>query len=385
MLSIFSKISKLKPEEREPYNRMNTHFNSRATLYLSLMCTALLSGSMLIGYLSHMGGATGVDEFWIILPYHITAAVLSSMVFIAMKVIQKKKMTRHIATDILSVFQICLIMTLFLISSHVEIPVIGIKNINVFIIAMFALTFILRLNITITLTLEILFTAAAVSFLLYEKNEISNFYPSLINILCSFVVSLYAAFMYYNARADSYIAARKLENLASSDHLTRLHNRRSFDAYIESEWQRAYNEQQSIALLFIDVDHFKRYNDLYGHLEGDQCLCAVAEILSKSIRKSDFAARYGGEEFVVEMTGANIQSAQRVADNILSAIRIKHIPHSDSVVPYVSLSIGCMICIPSSSDSAQMADFIKQADCALYMAKEQGRNRIVFHPETQYI
>ncbi|MCL1906001.1 MAG: GGDEF domain-containing protein, partial [Clostridiales bacterium] len=247
---------------------------------------------------------------------------------------------------------------------------------------MFALGFFLRFRISVTLVLEALYVVAVVLFLFIEKSYIPNFYPSLINVVCSFVLASCAAFMYWNSRKNNFLSTKKLETLASSDYLTRLHNRRSFDAYIECEWQHVRNENLCISLFFIDVDHFKKYNDFYGHPEGDKCLCAIADIIATSVRKSDFAARYGGEEFVVSLTGANEEIAKRVANDILNAMRDHKIPHEASVVPYVTLSIGCMICHPGKRGDIGMEDFMQMADDALYMAKEQGRDRIVFHPES---
>ena len=351
-------------------------------MLLSVVVIILLSGSMLVGYFSSTAGAEGVDEFWLILPYHITCIALSFIVFIAMLVLRKKQLPHHFMSNILSIVQICSIMLLFLISAHAEIQVLGIKNINTFIIVMFALGLLLRFSIRMTLLLQAGFTAVIVIFLIAEKHDISNFYPSIVNIICAYVISSLSSFTYWSTRKKHFLLTKSLEFLATSDPLTRLHNRRSFDVYFEREWQRAMDENLYITLFFIDVDNFKKYNDLYGHLQGDKCLCTIADTLASAVRKNDFAARYGGEEFVVSVSGDNTDVAHRIADEMLDTLRKKNIPHGDSVAHHVTMSIGCMIHRPGKTDGISMQSFIRMADEALYMAKEQGRNRIVFHPES---
>jgi len=374
-------INKLSPEDQVEFDRMNTEYNSRVTLFLSGITALMLSAAMAVGYVSYTSGAKGVDEFWLVLPYHIACIALSVVACFTIAFIRRKQLQRNLISDVVSVVQICMLMLIFQISSHVEIRIIGIKNINAMIIVMFALGFFLRYRIGLTLILEAAFTSATIAFLFIEKNDISNFYPSVINIICSFVVASFAAVLYWDSRKSHFLSTKRLELLATSDALTRLHNRRSFDVYIERAWRRAGSANHYIMLFFIDVDHFKRYNDIYGHIEGDKCLCAIADTISASVRKNDFVARYGGEEFVVTLTGENTEIAERVAEEMLNALREQNIPHGDSVAPYITISIGCMICKPDQHGTAGMDELIKKADAALYMAKDQGRNRLVMHPD----
>lgn len=377
----FEGRSRLSREDQAEFDRINTEYNSRVTIFLSAVSASLLSASMTVGYISYTSGAEGVEEFWLVLPYHVACIALSLAIFFMMLVVRKKHIQRCFLSELVSVVQIAIIMILFLISSHVEIPVTGIKNINVLIIAIFAVGFFLRFRIGVTLGLVAFYVSAVVALLFTEKQDISNFYPSLINMICSFVVASFAAFLYWDSRKNQFISTKRLELLATSDSLTRLHNRRSFDVYIEQEWRRAANEKLYLILFFIDVDSFKNYNDLYGHVEGDRCLSSVADAISASVRKNDFAARYGGEEFVVTMTGDNAGMAERVGRHMLEAMRGLNIPHGDSVAPYVTLSIGCMIRRPDEPGELSLSEFIEKADAALYMAKEQGRDRFVIHPD----
>lgn len=164
---------------------------------------------------------------------------------------------------------------------------------------------------------------------------------------------------------------QQLQGLASLDGLTRIANRRSFDAYL----QRCINQQTPVALVICDVDYFKRYNDTYGHQEGDKCLISVAKTLQQGVRRNDFVARYGGEEFVIVLPNAELSMAYEVLGNIQQQISKLNIPHvASDVSSHVTLSFGVI----SLSDlkEATSKSLVEQADKALYQAKRQGRNQI---------
>jgi diguanylate cyclase (GGDEF)-like protein len=166
-------------------------------------------------------------------------------------------------------------------------------------------------------------------------------------------------------------AEDKLEELATTDALTGLRNRRKFDAEIETEWQRAARHKIPIALLMIDADHFKSYNDSFGHQAGDQVLVGIAICISDSVRRaSDCAARYGGEEFAVLLPGLSPAQALGIAETI----RLKFQGWSDGPT-VATLSIGVASIIPSTS--TDWAVLLKAADNALYAAKANGRNLCV--------
>lgn len=168
----------------------------------------------------------------------------------------------------------------------------------------------------------------------------------------------------------------RLEKLSYLDSLTGIPNRRFFDLSLEKEWGRAYREKSSLALIFIDVDCFKLYNDYYGHQEGDRCLQQVAEVINSMARRTtDLAARYGGEEFVLLLPDTELQAAQEIAQKTLEAVRNLRIAHKTSPVSQiVTFSAGVHACIPE--DRLAIATFIKQTDKALYKAKKISRNRI---------
>ncbi|MEM9803804.1 MAG: CHASE2 domain-containing protein [Cyanobacteria bacterium P01_D01_bin.56] len=164
---------------------------------------------------------------------------------------------------------------------------------------------------------------------------------------------------------------QQLQGLASLDGLTRIANRRSFDAYL----QRCINQQTQLALVLCDVDYFKRYNDTYGHQEGDRCLISVAKTLQQGIRHSDFVARYGGEEFVIVLPNTELAIACEVLVRIQKQIAKLKIPHvASDVSDHVTLSFG--VIAPSNLQNATSKSLVEQADKALYQAKNKGRNQI---------
>ena len=164
--------------------------------------------------------------------------------------------------------------------------------------------------------------------------------------------------------------------LASIDGLTQIPNRRFFDQFLEQHWLEAKRKQQSLCLILCDVDHFKKYNDTYGHQAGDSCLQQVAKVLSQTVRSQDLAARYGGEEFAIILPNTDAKIAITIAQNINDRLSQLQIPHSSSQASeYVSLSCG--VATTSNNVFPSPQDLIAEADRALYQAKEKGRNRAV--------
>jgi diguanylate cyclase (GGDEF)-like protein len=166
-------------------------------------------------------------------------------------------------------------------------------------------------------------------------------------------------------------AEDKLEELATTDALTGLKNRRKFDTEIDAEWRRAARQQVPLALLMIDADHFKAYNDTFGHQAGDEILIGIAICISDSVRRAgDCAARYGGEEFAVLLPGLTAERALVVAETI----RLKVLQWSgDTAVTTVSIGVASL----TPAAPMEWSDFVSAADKALYAAKANGRNQTV--------
>ena len=170
----------------------------------------------------------------------------------------------------------------------------------------------------------------------------------------------------------------KLEQLTVEDSLTQIANRRAFDLRFNSEWKRCSRENIPLAVVLLDVDFFKVYNDTFGHLAGDDCLKKVASIIKSSAqRDGDLAARYGGEEFVLILPNTNKEECRVIAENIRKKLAELALPHPGSVVgEYVTLSMGAGVVIPDFHGLS--ADFFEKVDKALYQAKSSGRDCLVF-------
>jgi diguanylate cyclase (GGDEF)-like protein len=170
----------------------------------------------------------------------------------------------------------------------------------------------------------------------------------------------------------------QLEKLSRFDPLTDLANRRYFDEFLQSAWSRAQRQRSNVALLMIDIDHFKAYNDHYGHAQGDICIQMVAKAMTDCLRKPEgLVARYGGEEFAVVLPAASLAIAQAAAERIRQGVARQHIVHVGSPGSgELTLSIG-VACMQAGGADASAASLIACADAALYQAKTQGRNAVV--------
>ncbi len=173
-----------------------------------------------------------------------------------------------------------------------------------------------------------------------------------------------------------------LERLVTIDGLTEIPNRRRFDEQLEAEWRRGIRSRQPLSVVLMDVDHFKLYNDNYGHAAGDRCLCAVAKALTGALnRVSDLVARYGGEEFVAVLPNTDREGALLVAENLRAAVEAIAVQHEhSSAAAVVTISLGGASVVPPHQ-GLEAGDLSHAADLGLYDAKESGRNRVVFVDE----
>lgn len=198
------------------------------------------------------------------------------------------------------------------------------------------------------------------------------------------VVGLVSAVLWVSARTveadlmEVVVKRLSLERMAWEDKLTGLANRRRFDAVLADEWRRASRMKVPLSLILLDVDHFKRFNDTYGHTSGDACLTLVGGVLSSTVRRAgDFAARYGGEEFVVLLFHTSRADGLQLGERVRHAIRALKVDHSGSPHGVVTVSMGGATVVPRAEDSPQ--SLVDQADEALYRAKEMGRDRVVWN------
>ncbi|MDE7218851.1 MAG: diguanylate cyclase [Oscillospiraceae bacterium] len=174
-----------------------------------------------------------------------------------------------------------------------------------------------------------------------------------------------------------YNYRKQVERQSMTDQLTGVPNRRQHDRYSSVKWNEATRLQVPFSICMFDIDHFKVFNDTFGHPAGDRVIAAVAKAVSTHLHRStDFFARYGGEEFVAFMMGDDTDKAFAHIKQVRQAVEDLHIPHDPSVSQWVTVSIGGVTVIPQAEST--YASYLKIADTMLYDAKKQGRNRVVW-------
>ncbi len=207
----------------------------------------------------------------------------------------------------------------------------------------------------------------------FSSNE-TNFFIYIGHVLMA-IAGMAGVIIFWLLLGKEY---RKIHHQTVVDALTGIANRRSFSIKIEEEYNRSQRNEVPLSVLMCDIDHFKQYNDNYGHAAGDTCLIQIAQCIKESImRPGDFCARYGGEEFIVILPETTQKGAVKVAETILTNIRQLNLPHQQSPDKIVTLSIGIATYFNNSPKS--YAALVKQADTFLYLAKQNGRNRVERH------
>lgn len=222
-------------------------------------------------------------------------------------------------------------------------------------------------------------TLTLISFIvmevLYQSEPQTRLYHIIFMVAANAVGAYGGYFLEHSARTN-FLINKLLNELAELDGLTGLSNRRTLNIHLDRIWRQAQRDQQDVAVAMIDVDHFKKYNDRYGHAQGDAALRAVADVIAQHARRPlDITARYGGEEFAVVWFHPSAQELPRMAEVLTRAVVALNLPHADSDIGRVSISVGIAMMTPASGQSS--ADLLKAADGALYQAKHQGRNRVV--------
>ncbi|MDH3350439.1 MAG: GGDEF domain-containing protein [Gammaproteobacteria bacterium] len=196
------------------------------------------------------------------------------------------------------------------------------------------------------------------------------------------LVGSYVSYLLERNAREIFEIRRELDRQARTDGLTALHNRRNFDERLKQTWNQAKRDQKNIAIALVDIDHFKLYNDCYGHPQGDRCISAIAGVLASSVnRPLDIVARYGGEEFAIILYDATPSYAETFAHKLCHKVVDLDLEHkASSVSPSVTVSVGVAVTRPSGAVSA--AQLLRRADDALYEAKTKGRNTaVIFRSE----
>jgi diguanylate cyclase (GGDEF)-like protein len=190
------------------------------------------------------------------------------------------------------------------------------------------------------------------------------------------VICVAGAWNLEHARRTAWLEGQRLAETALQDGLTGIHNRRRFDEHLQRAWAQSIRDRKPIALLLADIDHFKAFNDRYGHQAGDEAMKAVAATLARFARRPlDLAARYGGEEFAIILFDSKRADAEILGTEMLDAVQKLAIPHQDSgAAPVLTISLGIACVVPAARRSC--SGLVQLADQALYAAKDGGRNRL---------
>ena len=240
------------------------------------------------------------------------------------------------------------------------------------------------------------FSLAVLAIQIVGVIVLPNFNPRLVWPICSLTMatvafSLCANYVMERDKRRRYLLSERerelvrnlsdlnmqLQQLSRVDVLTALFNRRHFQEYLKDLWTRAKHEGSEVAIVMMDVDHFKLYNDHHGHPAGDECLKMVSGVMQNSLRQpGDMVARYGGEEFIAVLPGASLPLAHQAAERVRQAVEAMAMPHDASpTLPVVTVSLG-VACRNAAEPGITAEGLISQADRALYEAKRQGRNRV---------
>lgn len=223
-----------------------------------------------------------------------------------------------------------------------------------------------------------------------------DLFSSQLNSAFTFLLSIYISILLHRMRINDFINEKtileqharikkmneQLGMMITVDDLTQIYNRRFMNREFPLMLENARRQQLSVAMLMIDIDYFKQYNDLYGHQAGDKCLCRVASIVKDIINEENaLFVRYGGEEFLILLIGMEPENVRALADEIRSGVERAAIPHEDSPEGVVAVSVG--VCCSRGDGEASLNQLIRYADVAMYDAKSAGRNRVSVYLFTQ--
>jgi diguanylate cyclase (GGDEF)-like protein len=244
------------------------------------------------------------------------------------------------------------------------------------ILAIVAVYFVLGIDFRAAIGVNVIAFAAYAVLATMKDMPAVDLTHYLLTISIANIICVAGAYNLEHARRTAWLEGQRLAESALQDGLTGIHNRRRFDDHLQRVWSQCVRERKALALLLVDIDHFKAYNDCYGHQAGDEAMKAVAGTLARFARRPlDLAARYGGEEFAIVLFDVGRGDAERIGDVVLAAVRDLGIPHEASATaPVLTASMGVACVQPLARRS--WAGVVQLADQALYAAKDHGRNRV---------
>ncbi len=385
----FLKINNIPIDFKEEYSAESSRRNFALFYFISVGLLIIESG-LLIFQTIRLGPLLLTIFYFDV---YVMAIIFSGTFTILYTLYKLEKIKKYRSTvDI--IFVLCLITLVLLtciaeLSSNYTLP-----QTTLFVIMMFSISTLIYLNIKAIICLLIggNLTYMLITFL--SVLPIDNKISMSMDYAVLLVVNICVAIVFHNARINTFMKKieieeanrnlqltnqkleklnKQLEHISKTDALTGVLNRLAFNNILKEQWDGAKKGEKPLTAVMIDVDYFKRYNDFYGHIEGDKCLVNVTNAIIKSLRANiDFVFRYGGEEFVCLLPYTDVEGAKAVVGRIMSELKKKALPQSEKG-KFITISCGIHCLTPSESDD--MYEFIEKADDALYYSKQTGRNR----------
>ena len=356
--------------------------------------TLLIELIIIISSLIFKKGIRNEKDVYYYIMYMIFVAVVLFFFIVMIKMAQHPKLgiPACLITYSFSAFMLAWNMGISLLDGNMISYIIALMAISIIAIFKPLARFIIYISVHLTYCICL--------FIFEESNDL--IFVAMINTTIALIVSWLAGYIVYKSHAENFSSQKeveeqssklealntelealngelntvnkKLEYLSQTDGLTGTYNRRMFDEISNSFWEECRDICSSLAVIMIDIDHFKLFNDTYGHQEGDECLKSIVSKIKEVIPQESVLARYGGEEFAILVQNCSIDDALDLAEDIRTKVARLKIPHENSQVkPYVTLSLGVYCENPGSNT---IAEFIGFADKALYKAKKGGRDRV---------
>ena len=363
---------KVPQEYKNEFRERDYRYNNTAFLFAA----ALIFLLVFISFFTSRAALKDVspqsyDTVWPVL----SAMTAVTAVYIVWLVLRRKFTVKFIVCDIFDALFFIAAGALAAFLYYFMVKTAGADRPDIILIAVFFIVLFARFDLRITFGVLTAHFAMCLTVILMAGTQIT------IGIATAYILALYGAALLWIMRVKSFVNEKNFGALIVSDFLTDVRNRRGFDLTLEKAWENALKNGGRLTLYMIDIDNFKRYNDIYGHVEGDRCLKAVAGAIAEALRKGDCVARYGGEEFVVLLIDTQEEFERVIGARIQARVAAKEIRHRDSVTPFLTVSIGCANCCPAEGKFASPTEFVRIADETLYKAKESGRNRIIYHDD----
>jgi diguanylate cyclase (GGDEF)-like protein len=353
----------LEREFRQSY-RDQIHGQLRFNLWLSLLLVGIF---FTIGYVAfdHNLNA-GLDR--------LRAAVVLPSLVLALAVLHSRYYLRvfdPLMQVLAPAFGICVVIEAMIAAEQ------GVSVFSVMVLTLIGLYLMVGLLFYAALRTGLIMCIAYGIGAVYVKVPADQIVYHLVVLVAANIVGGTVCYALEKVHRTHYLEARLLTEMACRDGLTGIYNRRMLDEHLDKAWQQAGRERVPVALLLVDIDCFKSYNDYFGHQAGDECLKQVAHRLIHCARRPlDFSARYGGEEFAIVLYDANRDYVQELSQQIHSSVRQLQLTHPASTVDtQLTVSIGAACVLPQTDRSR--FGLVQLADEALYAAKDAGRNRTV--------